>query len=76
MGNDIYSLADTWILNNRVNLKLLDHLRDEQLGVLANPRARSIGDQFAHLHNVRIMWLETRGPADRKSTRLNSSHRL
>ena len=62
MGNDQYSLADTWHLNNRVNLKLLDHLREEQLAVTANPRGRSIGDQFAHLHNVRIMWLETRGP--------------
>ena len=61
MGNDIYNLADTWHLNNRVNLMLLDHLRDEQLVVAANPRARSIGDQFAHLHNVRIMWLETFG---------------
>src|SRR5262245_44218289 len=32
-----------------------------------NPRARSIGDQFAHLHNTRIMWLEVSHPAAAKS---------
>lgn len=51
----VYTLADTWLLNSRVNLKLLDHLGEEQLAVKPNPRARSIADQFAHLHNVRIM---------------------
>jgi uncharacterized damage-inducible protein DinB len=55
-----YTLADTWSLNHRVNLLLLDHLSDEQLAYVAHPKARSIGDQFAHLHNVRIMWLEHR----------------
>ncbi len=58
-----YSLADTWHLNNRVNLLLLDRLSDEQLALAAKPRARTIGDQFAHLHNVRILWLEPRVPA-------------
>jgi uncharacterized damage-inducible protein DinB len=55
---DVYGLADTWRLNNRVNLLLLEHLSPEQLSHAANPRARSIADQFAHLHNVRILWLE------------------
>lgn len=62
-----YSLVDTWHLNNRVNLLLLDSLTDEQLASAANPRARSIADQFAHLHNVRIMWLEPRVPAVAKA---------
>jgi uncharacterized damage-inducible protein DinB len=38
-------------------------LTDEQLAFAASPRARSIADQFAHLHNVRILWLEPRAPA-------------
>lgn len=54
----MYSLADTFLLNQRVNLKLLDALTDEQLAHLPGPRARSIADQLAHLHNVRAMWLE------------------
>jgi uncharacterized damage-inducible protein DinB len=59
----MYSLADTFLLNNRVNLQLLDLLSDEQLAYSANPRARSIADQFAHLHNVRRVWLEVRAPS-------------
>ena len=58
-----YTLADAWHLSNRVNLMLLDNLRDEQLAVAHSPRSRNVADQFAHLHNVRIMWLETLGPA-------------
>jgi uncharacterized damage-inducible protein DinB len=57
-----YGLADTWQLNNRVNLMLLAHLTDEQLAWATHSRARSIADQFAHLHNVRILWLEPRLP--------------
>jgi len=53
-----YTLADTWQLNNRVNLRLLDELSDEQLAYTPNPKARNIGDQLAHLHNARILWLE------------------
>jgi len=41
-----------------VNLMLLEAMTDEQLAHIPFPRARSIADQFAHLHNVRIMWLE------------------
>jgi len=59
---ETYTLADAWRLNNRVNLMLLDRLDEEQLAVTANPRARSVADQFAHMHNVRIMWLEPRAP--------------
>jgi uncharacterized damage-inducible protein DinB len=56
-----YSLLDTWRLNNRVNLMLLDELSDRQLVFAANPKARSIADQFAHLHGVRRTWLEAQG---------------
>jgi len=62
-----YSLADTWRLNNRVNLMLLDALTSQQLAHVPSPRARSIADQFAHLHNVRLMWLEVRAPEALKS---------
>jgi uncharacterized damage-inducible protein DinB len=58
----LYTLADTFELNNRVNFMLLDSLTDEQLALAPNSRARSIADQFAHLHNVRRMWLEVRAP--------------
>jgi uncharacterized damage-inducible protein DinB len=56
------SMAEAFLLNNRVNLKLLEALTLEQLAHVPAPRARSIADQFAHLHKVRIMWLEVRAP--------------
>lgn len=62
-----YSLADTWRLNNRVTLMLLDAMTQEQLAHTPSVRARSIADQFAHLHNVRMMWLEVQAPAAAKS---------
>jgi len=62
-----YSLADTWLLNNRVNLMLLDRLTPQQLAYTASPRARNIAGQIAHLHNVRGMWLEVRSPSLAKS---------
>ncbi len=62
-----YSLADTWLLNHRVNLTLLDQLSEEQLAVTGNPRARNIAQQIAHLHNVRRTWLEVRNPAAAKA---------
>jgi uncharacterized damage-inducible protein DinB len=63
---DTFSLADTWLLNNRVTLMLLDALSDEQLAFTNNPRARNIADQLAHLHNVRCMWLAVSAPAAAK----------
>jgi uncharacterized damage-inducible protein DinB len=65
----VYSLAETFLLNNRVNLLLLDAMTEEQLAHVPNPRTRSIGNQFAHLHNVRVMWLEVSAPARAKATR-------
>jgi uncharacterized damage-inducible protein DinB len=64
-----YSLADVFRLNNRVNLMLLDALTEAQLAHIPTPRARSVADQFAHLHNVRIMWLEVQAPAIARSLR-------
>jgi uncharacterized damage-inducible protein DinB len=59
-----YGLADVWRLNQRVNLLLLDHLNDGQLALAPAPRARTIAEQFAHLHSVRAAWLEAQGRKD------------
>jgi uncharacterized damage-inducible protein DinB len=58
----MHSLADTFLLNNRVNLMLLAAMTEEQLAYVGSPRARSVADQFAHMHNVRLMWLEVSAP--------------
>lgn len=63
------SLAEAWAVNNRMNVYLLEHLSEEAWR--AQPpggKGRTIAAIFAHIHNVRHMWLsvsarETRIPA-------------
>jgi uncharacterized damage-inducible protein DinB len=55
-----YTLADTWHLNNRVNLRLLDALTEEQLRVTIQPRGKAVASYFAHIHMARFYWLERR----------------
>jgi uncharacterized damage-inducible protein DinB len=41
---------------------LLDAIEAEHLRDAAASKGRSVGEQFAHLHNVRLMWLKQAGP--------------
>jgi uncharacterized damage-inducible protein DinB len=54
-------LLDTWRIHNRINLYLLDAIPSE---LLAAPlvKGKAVGAQFAHMHNVRLMWLKSAGP--------------
>jgi uncharacterized damage-inducible protein DinB len=54
-------LIETWRIHNRINLYLLDAISEAALN-LALPKCRSIFDQFAHMHNVRLMWLKAAAP--------------
>lgn len=57
--SDLHPLVDTWTLHSRINLYLLDAVQPEALsGVPAGMKGRSVGELFAHIHNVRLMWLE------------------
>jgi uncharacterized damage-inducible protein DinB len=49
---------DTWRISHRIGLYLLDAIADEALGDVAPTKGRSVGKAFAHLHNVRLMWLD------------------
>lgn len=55
-------LTETWSINNRINLYLLDGIKDEALGDVSASKGRSVAEAFAHLHNVRLMWLKTAAP--------------
>jgi len=61
------ALAETWHLNNRVNLLLLDALTDEQLAATVLPRGKAVTSYFVHIHMARFYWLERRAPALAKS---------
>jgi uncharacterized damage-inducible protein DinB len=55
------ALLETWAIHNRINLYLLDAIAEESLG-LALPKCRSVFDQLAHVHNVRLMWIKAAAP--------------
>ena len=55
-------LLETWDIHARINHYLLDALDDEALASVASSRGRSVGETFAHLHNVRLMWLASAAP--------------
>jgi len=60
----IEQLIETWQIHNRINLYLLDSLDESHLADLAaNGKGRNVGEQLAHLHNVRLMWLQSAAPA-------------
>ena len=55
-------LVETWQINNRINLYLLEAIAEENLGDSLASKGRSAGEQFAHINNVRLMWLKSAMP--------------
>ncbi len=56
-------LIDTWRINQRINQLLLDAIPPEALADKpVGMSGRSVRAIFAHLHNVRLMWLESLSP--------------
>jgi uncharacterized damage-inducible protein DinB len=55
-------LLETWQIHDRINLYLLDSIEPEALDSHSASKGRSVGEQFAHLHNVRLMWLNVGAP--------------
>jgi uncharacterized damage-inducible protein DinB len=52
-------IIETWQINNRVNLMLLDAISDEGFGCTLSKRGgRNVALQFVHLHYVRLLHLE------------------
>ncbi len=55
-------LIETWQINNRIDLYLLDAIREEFLADALASKGRDVGKQFAHIHNARLMWLKVAAP--------------
>lgn len=51
-------LIDTWHIHNRINLYLLEAINENYLTDITSSKGRTVGEQFAHMHNVRLMWLK------------------
>ncbi|HLO00271.1 MAG TPA: DinB family protein [Pyrinomonadaceae bacterium] len=59
---DENQFLETWTIHNRINLYLLDAVESSNLHSVSASKGRSVGEQFAHVHNVRLMWLKSAAP--------------
>lgn len=55
-------IIESWNIHNRINLYLLDAIEEGHLGSVSSSKGRNVGEQFAHMHNVRLMWLKVAEP--------------
>jgi len=55
-------IQETWSIHNRINLFLLDAVSHDQLALLPSAKGRSVGQLFAHMNDVRLMWLKASAP--------------
>lgn len=53
---------ETWSIHDRINLYLLESIEPAALASYSTSKGRSVGEQFAHIHNVRLMWLKAAQP--------------
>ncbi len=56
------ALVETWEINNRIVLFLLDAIAEENLIDSLASKGRNVGEQFAHINNVRLLWLKAAMP--------------
>ena len=52
------ALTETWQIHNRINIYLLDAIEEVHLADTLASKGRNAGAQFAHINNVRLMWLK------------------
>ena len=55
-------MVETWSIHNRINSYMLEAVPDEALAASVNPKSRTVYALFAHMHNVRLMWLKAAAP--------------
>jgi uncharacterized damage-inducible protein DinB len=53
---------ETWQIHNRINLYLLNAVDEKALVDIPSSKGRNVGEQFAHMHNVRLMWFKVAAP--------------
>ena len=59
---DANQLLETWQIHDRINIYLLDAVDPVSLDSHSASKGRSVGEQFAHIHNVRLMWMKAAAP--------------
>jgi uncharacterized damage-inducible protein DinB len=56
-------IAEAWAIHDRINRYLLAAIPDEALAAVSASKGRTVAQQFAHMHTVRLMWLKVAQPA-------------
>jgi len=51
-------LIETWEINHKLDLYLLNAIEEEHLSSISLSKGRTVAEHFAHIHNVRLMWLK------------------
>jgi uncharacterized damage-inducible protein DinB len=59
---DEKQLIETWEIHDRINLYMVDAIEQQSLQSFSASKGRNVGEQFAHVHNVRLMWLKAAAP--------------
>ena len=64
MGEETLSaqMIETWRIHNRIQTFFLNGVAPEALKDALDGKGRSVADHFAHMHNVRLMWLKASAP--------------
>jgi uncharacterized damage-inducible protein DinB len=55
-------IVETWNIHDRINRYLLKAVPTEALGARLAPKHRTLFQLFAHIHNVRLLWLKASAP--------------
>jgi len=55
-------LLESWHIHNSINLYLLQGIEELHLASVSASKGRTVREQFAHIHNVRLMWLKAAAP--------------
>jgi uncharacterized damage-inducible protein DinB len=55
-------IVETWNIHDRINRYLLNAIPDDAIGASMAPKHRTVYQLFAHIHNVRLMWLKAAAP--------------
>jgi len=56
-------LVEAWVIHDRINRYMLDAVPDAALECVSASKGRTVAEQFAHIHNVRLMWMKAAAPA-------------
>lgn len=52
----------TWEIHQKMNRLLIEEIGEAHLADASLAKGRTVGEQLAHLHNVRLMWLKAASP--------------